>query len=168
MLLCGGGPVKTLLEGGTGSLSIRQEMPDFLPDRLEAGTHNMPGIAGLLAGVRFVRRHGPEAICQRERRLTQMAAGGLRELPGAHVYAMPDMAAQAGVLSFTIDGRDVEELGSALGKRGIAVRCGLHCAPVAHRSAGTLDTGTVRVSFSDWNTAEEVRRFLAAIQEILR
>lgn len=168
VLLCGGGPVKTLLEGGTGSLSIRQEMPDFLPDRLEAGTHNMPGIAGLLAGVRFVRRHGPEAICQRERRLTQMAAGGLRELPGAHVYAMPDMAAQAGVLSFTIDGRDVEELGSALGKRGIAVRCGLHCAPVAHRSAGTLDTGTVRVSFSDWNTAEEVRRFLAAIQEILR
>ena len=68
VLLCGKDvPVRTLLEGGTGSLSMQQEMPDFLPDRLEAGTHNMPGIAGLLAGVRFVRQLGPEAICAGER-----------------------------------------------------------------------------------------------------
>ena len=83
VLLCGAG-VKpaALLEGGTGSISIQQEMPDFLPDRLEAGTHNMPGIAGLLAGVRFVRRQGTEAICDQERRLTRRAAEGLRTTPG--------------------------------------------------------------------------------------
>ena len=83
VLLCGKDvPVRTLLEGGTGSISIQQEMPDFLPDRLEAGTHNMPGIAGLLAGVRFVRQLGPEAICAGERQLTFQAAEGLRRGPG--------------------------------------------------------------------------------------
>ena len=168
ILLCGGGPVRTLLEGGTGSLSIQQEMPDFLPDRLEAGTHNMPGIAGLLAGVRFVRRQGAERICHRERLLAQRAAVGLGTLPGVRVYARTDLAQQAGVLSFTVAGRDVEDIGSALAQREIAVRAGIHCAPAAHRSAGTLDTGTVRLSFSHWNTPEEVDRFLNAMEEILR
>lgn len=168
VLLCGDAPVKTLIEGGTGSLSIQQAMPDFLPDRLEAGTHNVPGIAGLLEGVRFVRRRGPETICQGERELTHLAAEGLREIPGLHVYARPDLAAQAGVVSFTAQEFDVEELGRALGERGIAVRCGLHCAPTAHQTAGTLESGTVRVSFSDWNTSEEVGRFLEAIREILQ
>ena len=168
VLLCGEGvPVRTLLEGGTGSLSIQQEMPDFLPDRLEAGTHNMPGIAGLLAGVRYVRRQGMEAICRRERQLTQMAAEELRVLPGVTVYAQPDLHAQAGVLSFTAKGREVEALGQALGERGIAVRAGLHCAPLAHRSAGTLGSGTVRISFSDFNTPEEVSRMVSVVREIL-
>ena len=168
VLLCGSGiQPRTLLEGGTGSLSIQQEMPDFLPDRLEAGTHNMPGIAGLLAGVRYVRRQGMEAICRRERQLTQMAAEELRVLPGVTVYAQPDLHAQAGVLSFTAKGREVEALGQALGERGIAVRAGLHCAPLAHRSAGTLGSGTVRISFSDFNTPEEVSRMVSVVREIL-
>ena len=161
-------PVRTLLEGGTGSISIQQEMPDFLPDRLEAGTHNMPGIAGLLAGVRFVRQLGPEAICAGERQLTFQAAEGLRRLPGLQVFALPDLAAQAGVLSIVPERMDAEALGAALADRGIAVRAGLHCAPLAHRTAGTLDTGTVRLSFSHWNTREEVSRFLVAMGEILR
>lgn len=168
VLLCGKDvPVRTLLEGGTGSLSIQQEMPDFLPDRLEAGTHNMPGIAGLLAGVRFVRQLGPEAICAGERQLTFQAAEGLRRLPGLQVYALPDLAAQAGVLSIVPERMDAEALGAALADRGIAVRAGLHCAPLAHRTAGTLDTGTVRLSFSHWNTREEVSRFLGDMWEIL-
>ena len=143
-------------------------MPDFLPDRLEAGTHNMPGIAGLLAGVRFVRQTGPEAICLRERKLAHRAAEGLRRLDGVRVYAMPDLRAQAGVLSILREGMDAEALGQALSDRGIAVRAGLHCAPLAHRTAGTLDTGTVRLSFSHWNTEEEVDRFLEAMGEICR
>lgn len=168
VLLCGSGiQPRTLLEGGTGSLSIQQEMPDFLPDRLEAGTHNMPGIAGLLAGVRYVRRQGMEGICRRERQLTQMAAEELRVLPGVTVYAQPDLHAQTGVLSFTAEGREVEALGQALGERGIAVRAGLHCAPLAHRSAGTLGSGTVRISFSDFNTPEEVSRMVSVVREIL-
>jgi selenocysteine lyase/cysteine desulfurase len=167
VLLCGDGVnTRTLLEGGTGSMSIRQEMPDFLPDRLEAGTLNMPGIAGLLAGVRFVRRRGEGAICQRERQLALLAADGLRRVPGCRVYAMPDLRSQTGVVSFTMEGRDVETIGEYLSERDVAVRAGLHCAPLAHRSAGTLDTGTVRLSFSDFNTAEEVRHVAALLREM--
>ena len=169
VLICGrDAPVRTVLEGGTGSQSLEQAMPDFLPDRLEAGTHNMPGIAGLLAGVRFVRKVGPEAICQEERRLTLLAAEGLRRVPGIRVYARPDLEAQVGVLSLVPEKMDPETLGAALADRGIAVRAGLHCAPLAHRSAGTLETGTVRVSLSHWNTREEIGRFLGAMGAIFR
>ena len=169
VLLCGRDvPIRPLLEGGTGSLSEQQAMPDFLPDRLEAGTHNMPGIAGLLAGVRFVRKLGPEAICREERQLTRLAAEDLRRIPGIEVYALPDLAAQAGVLSVVPEHMDAEALGNALADRGIAVRAGLHCAPLAHRTAGTLATGTVRISFSHWNTQEEVSRFLRSMEEICR
>lgn len=160
-------PVKTLLEGGTGSESIRQTMPDFLPDRLEAGTHNVPGIAGLLAGVRYVRARGPENILLRERRLAQLAAEGLRRLPGVTVYANEDLRHQSGVVSFTCREMGAEELAAALGEKDIAVRAGLHCAPLAHETAGTVDTGTVRISFSDHNTPEEVAEFLDAVREIL-
>lgn len=168
VLLCGkNAPVRTLLEGGTGSLSLQQEMPDFLPDRLEAGTHNMPGIAGLLAGVRYVRQRGAENICAWERKLAHMAAEGLRTMEGVKVYARPGLASQAGVVSFTVPGQDVESVGLALAEKGIAVRCGLHCAPLAHESAGTADSGTVRISFSDFNTREEVGRFLQVMRAIL-
>lgn len=160
-------PVKTLLEGGTGSQSMRQTMPDFLPDRLEAGTHNVPGIAGLLAGVRYVRSRGPENILLRERRLAQLAAEGLRRLPGVTVYANEDLRHQSGVVSFTCREMGAEELASVLGEKDIAVRAGLHCAPLAHETAGTVDTGTVRISFSDHNTPEEVAEFLDATGEIL-
>ena len=168
VLLCGENiPVRTLLEGGTGSLSMQQEMPDFLPDRLEAGTHNMPGIAGLLAGVRFVKQRGMANILNHERRLTLLAAEGIRMFPGAKVLAMPGLREQAGVLSFVTLKKDVEEVGTSLAEQGIAVRTGLHCAPFAHRSAGTLGTGTVRVSFSDYNTRSEVYRLLTALHDLL-
>ncbi|MBQ7778483.1 MAG: aminotransferase class V-fold PLP-dependent enzyme [Oscillibacter sp.] len=167
LLLCGGRETKPLLEGGTGSISVQQEMPDFLPDRLEAGTHNIPGIAGLLEGIRFVRQQGTDRICGHERLLAQMAAEGLRELPGVRVFARPDLADQAGVVSFTVEGKDVEEVGRMLGERDIAVRAGTHCAPLAHRSAGTLESGTVRLSFSAWNTPAEILQFLSAMEEIV-
>lgn len=169
VLLCGeNAPVRPLLEGGTGSFSIHQEMPDFLPDRLEAGTHNMPGIAGLLAGVRFLRQRGMTDIFDRERRLALLAAEGLRTIPGVKVFSMPGLREQAGVLSFVPEHKDVEEVGVGLAEKGIAVRAGIHCAPFAHKSAGTLDTGTVRLSFSDFNTREEVYRFLSVLPGLLR
>ena len=168
VLLCGENiPVRTLLEGGTGSLSMQQKMPDFLPDRLEAGTHNMPGIAGLLAGVQFVKQRGMANILDHERRLTLLAAEGIRMFPGAKVLAMPGLREQAGVLSFVPLKKDVEEVGTRLAEQGIAVRTGLHCASFAHKSAGTLDTGTVRVSFSDFNTRSEVYRLLAVLHDLL-
>ena len=169
VLLCGDGQIpRPLQEGGTGSISLSQEMPDFLPDRIEAGTHNMPGIAGLLAGVRFVRRQGTQAILRHEHALTCRTAESLRRLPGVEVLAHPGCLAQAGVVSFRVPGRDAETVGEALARRGIAVRAGLHCAPLAHRTAGTLDTGTVRVSFSAFNTPQEADRLAEAVGDILR
>ena len=134
LLLCGeaGEP---LLQGGTGSNSLDQSMPEVLPDRHEAGTHNGCGIGGL----------------------TALAARGLRQLPGVEVFTGPG---QSGVLSFRCRDLDCEEAAACLAEAGIAVRAGLHCAPMAHRSGGTLETGTVRVSFSAFNTSAEVRQFL--------
>ena len=168
LLLCGGGAVRTLLEGGTGSASLQQEMPEFLPDRLEAGTHNIPGAAGLLEGLRFVLRKGTGTILQHEQGLCARAAEGLSRMDGVTAYAAPSPEGQGGVLSFTAEGLDCEDVGQALGRMGIAVRAGLHCAPLAHRTAGTLETGTVRVSFSAFNTPREVDRFLCAVRSLLR
>lgn len=167
LLLCGEGQATTtLLEGGTGSLSARQEMPDFLPDRLEAGTHNVPGIAGLLEGLRFIRRKGETTILRHEQALTTLAAEKLSAIPGVTVYAADNPALQAGVLSFTLETMDCETVGAHLGKAGIAVRSGLHCAPYAHESAGTLKTGTVRASFSAFNRKKDVERLVQAVGQL--
>ena len=168
LLLCGREDVKPLLYGGTGSASRRQEMPPALPDRLEAGTHNMPGIAGLLEGIRFVRRTGIGKLCAHERRLMRRAAAALGEIPGVRLWASEDPLTQTGVLSFDVPGRDCEEIGRLLAERGIAVRAGLHCAPLAHRTAGTLESGTVRLSFSAFNTIGQVNQFIAVLRGILR
>lgn len=155
LLICGerGEP---LLYGGTGSISLSQEMPDFLPDRLEAGTHNVCGIAGLLEGIRYVRQKTPGAILTHEQSLVARAKRGLEQIGGVEVFAAQDAACQAGALSFRVTGQDCEEVGAFLGRQGIAVRAGLHCAPYAHRCAGTLETGTVRMSVSAFNTPAEV------------
>ena len=165
LLLCGT-ETQTLLEGGTGSLSALQEMPDFLPDRLEAGTHNITGIAGLLEGIRYVARTGIEKIFAHEEQLTQRTARALDRIPGVTVYAAGEGTRQAGVQSFRIRGMDCEEAGAVLGEMGIAVRAGLHCAPLAHRSAGTLETGTIRASFSAFNTPCETEHFVYAVRRI--
>ena len=167
LLLCGRS-AQPLLFGGTGSASRIQTMPEVLPDRLEAGTHNMPGIAGLLEGLRFVRQTGIERIALREKRLTQRAAEGLKRLPGAEVFAAENEWEQTGVLSFRAEGRDCEQIGEALARRQIAVRAGLHCAPLAHRSAGTLKTGTVRISPSFFSTEMQIDVFLREMRGILR
>lgn len=165
LLLCGH-ETAPLLEGGTGSVSALQQMPDFLPDRLEAGTHNIAGIAGLLEGIRYVQSRQPAAILRHERLLTAQAAEALTQIPGVTVYAAPRLFCQAGVLSFQVRGMDCEEVGEALGSQGIALRAGLHCAPLAHRSAGTFDRGTVRASFSAFNTRQEIQTFTEAVARL--
>ena len=168
LLISGLDDVQPVLFGGTGSASRRQDMPEDLPDRLEAGTHNMPGIAGLLEGIRFVRRTGVEKISHHERQLVLQAGQLLKQIPGIRVFTAEDPSCQAGVLSFTAEWRDCEELGAALAQRGIAVRAGLHCAPLAHRTAGTLETGTVRLSFSVFNTPAQIQLFAGQLRQILR
>lgn len=166
LLLCSGDTVNPLLEGGTGSSSAQLEMPEFLPDRLEAGTHNIPGIAGLLEGLRFIEKHGTHTILEHERRLALRVVRGLEKIPGVEVFASPGLLNQTGVISFRILDMDCETVGEILGKGDIAVRAGLHCAPLAHQTAGTFETGTVRISFSAFNQLEEVDQLLMRLKKI--
>ena len=161
LLLCGTKP-EPLLRGGTGSESIRQDMPDDLPERLEAGTLNVPGIAGLGAGLDHLRRVGVERIGEREARLAERCAGALQKR-GFQVFRGKH---QAGTVSF-LPGTDCEEFAAALGRQGVCVRAGLHCAPLAHESAGTLDSGTVRVSFGYEDSLEEISGFMKAVSKVL-
>ncbi len=161
LLLCARQP-KPLLFGGTGSDSIQQTMPDYLPEGAEAGTLNVPGIAGLCAGMQWVRHQGLENIARREhmqaaRCARELKALGLSVFLGAH---------QGGTVSFVAPG-DGEELAAALGMAGIAVRAGLHCAPLAHESAGTLASGTVRVSFGVDAAPDKTEAFLREIVKFL-
>lgn len=161
LLLCGS-DTKTLMEGGTGSISRQMEMPEFLPDRLEPGTHNMPGAAGLLAGLRTVRQLGTDEILRRERELMQYTAEKLQKIPGIHTYRGKP---QTGVLSFVTEGADCVLFGEELSRRwDIALRSGLHCAPLAHETAGTLDTGTIRVSFGPENTRKDADILAGAVE----
>lgn len=165
LLLCreSGQPV---LEGGTGSDSRSQTMPDVLPDRLEAGTHNVPGAAGLLAGMDFVRRTGPGRLLRHETQLKDLAGEGLEKLPGIQVFRTRGPS-QTGVLSFRVAHWDAGALADRLSARGIALRAGLHCAPTAHETVGTVETGTLRLSFSAFNTAREVEVFLDVMRKIV-
>lgn len=166
LLLCNH-EVLPLLYGGTGSLSKLQTMPDMLPDRLESGTHNMPGIAGLLEGIRYVQRTGVEKIAAHERRLTAQAVELLRNTEGIRLFWCDGFRHQTGVLSFIVEGIDCEEMGEAMASRGIALRAGLHCAPLAHRTVGTLKTGTIRFSPSAFNTPAQVMQFAQILQSTL-
>ena len=136
-------------------------MPEFLPDRAEAGTLNVPGIAGLAAGIRHIRRMGTERILRREHSELQRCIRGLEKL-GLQVFSGPH---QAGTVSFVPEG-DCEVLAQVLAQRGIALRAGLHCAPLAHESAGTLKTGTVRVSYGHDASNGQTEGFLKTMGEI--
>ena len=155
LLLCSG-EAQPLLYGGTGSESLRRDMPELLPERLEAGTMNVPGAAGLTAGMRHVLSFG-EAIRAAEHRQGERCARGLKKL-GFRVFSG---AHQTGTVSFLPQG-DCQEAADRLARMGFALRAGLHCAPLAHESAGTLETGTVRVSFGPDASDRQTDAFLSA------
>ena len=145
------------MAGGTGSSSEDPEMPPFLPDRAEPGTANVPGIAGLAAGLAYLNRTGTDGVFRRAHREMKACIRDLQALD-LRVFAGED---QVATVSFLPPG-DCEAVAKKLGDRGIAVRAGLHCAPLAHESAGTLDTGTVRLSFGH-DAKPQNREFLRRV-----
>ena len=134
-------------------------MPDFLPDRLEAGTLNVPGIAGLDAGLRYLQETGIERIFYRERNLAKKCAENLAAM-GFQTFSGDQ---QGGTVSFVTE--DCEKTAQHLAARGIAVRAGLHCAPLAHESAGTLRSGTVRVSFGYDSNLSQIQKLCACLRQ---
>jgi cysteine desulfurase family protein len=170
------GAVEPLVRGGTGSRSAEEEQPEFPPDRFESGTLNVPGLAGLAAGVRYVKSRTSGAIRRELARLTDRLTGLLRQTPGVALHGpavgevgrRPDkLEGRIAVVSFTLEGIPADRAAAGLERRGVMCRAGLHCAPRAHRTLGTVPGGTVRFSLSIFNTAAEVDAAVEALREVV-
>jgi selenocysteine lyase/cysteine desulfurase len=158
--------IDPLIHGGTGSRSESEEMPEHLPDRLEAGTVNTAGAAGLGAACTWIRERTVEAIHAHGQELEQRLAIGLKEFPGVFLHGWNPDKPRVSILSFTMRGKDVGELALRLDrKNGIMVRAGLHCAPAAHQRLETYPNGTVRVGIGPFNTESDIDALLAAVSD---
>jgi len=153
-----------LLYGGSGSDSLSQFMPEYLPERLEAGTHNVCGIAGLLEGINYVLQKGVDTIFRHERKLMELMIDSLMN-EKLKLFVSPGYD-QCPVLS-CIGNLDCEEMAARMGEKDVCVRSGLHCAPFAHQSAGTDKTGTMRMSFSPFLTEGQIIRASDILKQII-
>lgn len=157
----------TLLQGGTGSLSYSLEQPDFLPDKFECGTLNIPGIVGLSAAIDYIKSTGLNNIYDHNKYLLKYLLSGLRNIPNLKIYGDKSGDKSTTCVSINIDGLDSSETGYYLDREGIKTRCGLHCSPLAHKTIGTYPNGTVRLSISYFTTKEEIDYTLSAINKIV-
>jgi selenocysteine lyase/cysteine desulfurase len=159
--------LRPLKEGGTGSDSMSPQQPLYYPDRLESGTLNLPGIAGLNESVRFLLRKGAARIERKEAALTQSLLTGLAQIDGVDVYGPAAGVPRAAVVSFNIHGMDSEVVAAQLEARAdIACRPGWHCAGLAHRTLGTELIGTVRLSPGPYTNTSEIETALCIIAEL--
>ena len=157
-------PLRPLMQGGTGSVSIQPDQPDFYPDRLESGTINTVGILGLGAGLRTVTTRGIQNIHRHEEHLCQILLEGLSTVPGIRLYRT-EGCAYAPIVAFNLGDRPANEVVQQLSDRGFCLRGGLHCAPLAHQKLGTTEQGVVRASPGMFNTEAQIR---ALVQEMRR
>lgn len=164
------GLIDPLLSGGTGSISHTEEIPDFMPDRFEPGTMNLPGILGLHAGLQWLQETGMKNIKNHELALTERMLVGLQELEAAgliRILGRRDLENRTGVVSIQTLTKELSQAAFELdAEYGIQTRVGLHCAPSAHETLGTFPTGTIRFSFGWWNNTEQVDQALHALKEI--
>lgn len=161
--------LKSWREGGTGGDSLSIFQPDFLPTQLEAGTHNLVGIAGLGAALDYLAEETTQKIREQETILLTKLLKNLSEIPEVTLYGTLDIAKKVGVQAFSIKGYSSDEVATILDEHfDIAVRGGLHCAPLLHQALGTVDNGLVRVSIGAFNTLEEIESFILAIKEIVK
>lgn len=159
----------SLIEGGTGSNSIDYTQPMILPDKFESGTNNFSGIIGMGEGIKFVRSYGQMRIYKKEIDLLRHIYDKLKLMKNIDLYTQrPNIDYYVPVLSFNVKGKNSEEVADELSsKYNIAVRAGLHCAPLAHKSIGTLKTGTVRVVPSVFTTNYDINALISAIYKII-
>lgn len=161
--------LQPMREGGTGSMSDSLYQPEILPDRFESGTHNTPGIAGLCAGIKFIKAEGIENIRWHESELVKYFIKGLESIKDVRLYGIRDPERQAPVVSINIGEAGSSDISYILDQTfDIATRSGLHCAPLAHKTIGTLEQGTVRFSFGYFNTKDQVKTAVEAIKQISR
>lgn len=159
--------LEPIVAGGTGSASDSEYLPDYLPDRFESGTPNLPGIYGLEAALRFVSQHGIDALRQHEMELCKRFLDGLRTIPNVNLCGTWDLNRRVGVVSVDFTDQDNALAAFRLETEyGILTRCGLHCAPSAHKTLDTFPRGTVRFSLGFASTTEDVDAALAAIRAI--
>jgi len=160
--------VEPLITGGSGGDSTLREMPPGMPDRLEAGTANSPGVAGLLAGCEFLLERGVAELHREETRLKLRLREGLQTIPGVRVLS-PAAPEGVGVVTIASEETDPGTLATALDRDfGVCTRPGLHCAPEVHRLLGTLETGALRFSLGWASTDEDVDQALRGVDEVLR
>jgi cysteine desulfurase family protein len=161
--------LRPLLAGGTGSSSDQDQQPDGFPEGFEVGTHNLPGIAGLKAGIAFLAATGVSAVAAREQGHGRYLWEHLSALPGCRLYGPVDPQKRVGLVSLTVEGWDASALAFELDcVYGIAVRSGLHCAPRAHRTIGTYPGGTLRISPGWFTTTEELEHCCTALATIIQ
>ena len=155
--------------GGTGSDSHTEVQPDYMPDRFESGTPNLPGVYGLHAALCALEQEGLSHRQAQEEALLKQFLAGLDAFPGIHVLGTRDLSRRVGLVSVDFTAlRDNAEVSDRLATEfGVLTRCGLHCAPTAHKTYGTFPQGTVRFSFNSSNTAEEIDSALRALHMIL-
>ena len=168
ILLTDGTPLNSLIEGGTGSASMRAAQPDFMPDRLESGTPNVSGIMGIGAGINYINDISLSNIHSCEKKLILDVYEQLRQFENIKFYCdYKKCPCFSNALSFNIDGFPSEEVARILNDNGIATRAGLHCAPLAHRKIGTTGAGTVRISPSVFTTQSEINYTIDTIKKIV-
>ena len=156
----------TIIEGGTGTASIMLNQPNDLPEMLESGTINVPGIIGLGAGIDFVKSKGFDKIYNHEMGLVKRLYKQLKSTPGVKLYTPEPDDNYAPVLSFNINGLNSVDSASKLNSLGFATRAGLHCAPFAHKRIGTIESGTVRICPSVFTSGQDIDKFAAAVRQI--
>lgn len=159
--------LRPVMAGGTGSSSDQDHQPDGFPEGFEVGTHNMPGIAGLGAGLSFLKDTGITRIGQHEYQLAELARQRLMVVPDCRLFGPDQPERRTGVVSLAIGGWDPALLSFQLDREyGIAVRAGLHCAPRAHRTIGSYPAGTLRLSPGWFNTRDDINSFCDALISI--
>lgn len=157
-----------LIEGGTGSFSEYEIQPDYMPDKFEGGTPNIPGIFGLNAALKYLKEKGLSSIKDHEMKLTKLFLDNIKDIKEIKVLGLPSAENRTSVVSIDFHKGDNGQISHMLFKNhGISVRCGLHCAPSAHKTLGSFPNGTVRFAFGSFNTEDDVLYAVNAIKEVI-